>query len=1501
MESLGVIKPDMRIERQDTLSPFGLLTQLFTQELLRRNARPMESYRPLRLAYLEEEEQDAAAAPEIHFDLDVDLIVNRLLKQEKAKKKEKDEKKTPAERIIERVILREKEIRTAYPETRRVVVESGGKRITGSLPVRNPARVNAPAQGKESIRESEGTERQAGERRSTRQTEVLRPSAALAPFAPAAAGTKRELTLTTRARTLTLASQAMSVPSAGGWTPKEREVHPGYPVKGAKTSEPGLSAGSILLPDVMRRRREAALERRETPGLTGGAPETLESLENALTWAVEGTDETPETERLVREVRRAVMDTVRRNAAKETAPRENAPAERASEREWRSSSAPRAGETDQKRSSAPAARPQEEALRSGTDVAQTGTFRKELQAGQAAASGETAVREERFPEETGLTVGRPSDIRAEERAPLIYREESAQQFSEITEDDGRGAQSAAKPVPAAPTKRGDGQITAGSAAIREEYDKAASPRSGDVPGGEQTARSAETAVPGVPVSPEAAAAKTVIPAALPAEGAAAGAPAALVYREETEGSAQPLSPRQNAEERAPERIPEAAVQTANIADTPATAAIPAEPAAQVGKPAALVYREGTEASGASAVPQRSGEEQRPQKAADVVVAVTGEAESPAAAVPAEPAAQIGEPAALVYREGTEEAEASAAPQRRAEEHRPQRAAETAAYRQPGEKPGDMEPAAQKPVSKETVITAAGEAESPAAAIPAEPAAQVGEPAALVYREGTEEAEASPSRQRNADEQTPQRETETVVHIPPAIEPRSAVSPNVGPAAQTPVSPETVVTVAGKTESPASVLPAAIPAEQAASAEKPAALIYREGTEEAEASPSPQRRAEEHRPQETTETASRTRPAIEPRSTASPDRGPAAQKPVSPETAFTVVGEAESPAPVLPTALPAEPAAPSGTPAALIYREGTEEAEASAARQRRAEENRPQGTTETASRTRPAIEPRSAASPDRGPVTKKPVSPETAFTVVGEAESPAPVLPAALPAEPAATTEEPAVVVYREAAEETPRVPEAWKRPGQPEGPAAPFPQQRNAEEQRIRSTSERVVENDRTGQIRSTVSPQGEPAAAKTGISQEIRIQEREAPGPSIPAAIPAEAAASAGEPPVLVYREEASEEAPRAPKDGKRAGQPAGPAAIPLPPQRNAENRQTRSTTETAAENERTGQIRSTVSPQGEPAAAKTGVSREIRIQEREAPGPSIPAAIPAEAAAPAEEPPALVYREAEMTAPPQGGEETPPTPPAPEAEEGPRAVPAQALPVSQMSIQADAPILLTHRTEADAQFSAAASRAARDIRVTAEHEPLRMTPPKRGQRPEAKAAKPAAGRPGRSESPVHAAPEAKALPAAAPVPEAGTAQEQAPLVYAAPAQAAESLAGEAAARPSQKAQDNKNESLPSWAKELLEQAGVTDTAQQAAAFSGRVNGVSAGRTVNWTAPAAGTPSRVPGMDAPAELSFREREHSGETPYRPPISDAELRRTADRVYRIIEERLRLELRRSGR
>jgi hypothetical protein len=50
-----------------------------------------------------------------------------------------------------------------------------------------------------------------------------------------------------------------------------------------------------------------------------------------------------------------------------------------------------------------------------------------------------------------------------------------------------------------------------------------------------------------------------------------------------------------------------------------------------------------------------------------------------------------------------------------------------------------------------------------------------------------------------------------------------------------------------------------------------------------------------------------------------------------------------------------------------------------------------------------------------------------------------------------------------------------------------------------------------------------------------------------------------------------------------------------------------------------------------------------------------------------------------------------------------------------------------------------------------------------------------------------------------------------------------------------------------------------------------------------------------------PAELSFVEHAQPEESAYRQPISDAELQRTADKVYRLIEERLRRELRRSGR
>jgi hypothetical protein len=151
-------------------------------------------------------------------------------------------------------------------------------------------------------------------------------------------------------------------------------------------------------------------------------------------------------------------------------------------------------------------------------------------------------------------------------------------------------------------------------------------------------------------------------------------------------------------------------------------------------------------------------------------------------------------------------------------------------------------------------------------------------------------------------------------------------------------------------------------------------------------------------------------------------------------------------------------------------------------------------------------------------------------------------------------------------------------------------------------------------------------------------------------------------------------------------------------------------------------------------------------------------------------------------------------------------------------------------------------------------------------------------------------------------PIPVTAEAQEPASLIFAAPSQGAENAMEESGTRPVRKAQQDNTESLPPWAKELLEKSGVTDTTTQIAAFNGQQAGSSGGRQITWTAPGAGagTQSRT-ADEGPAQIEYRERSGSEETPYRPQISDAEIQRTADKVYRIIEERLRRELRRSGR
>ena len=128
-------------------------------------------------------------------------------------------------------------------------------------------------------------------------------------------------------------------------------------------------------------------------------------------------------------------------------------------------------------------------------------------------------------------------------------------------------------------------------------------------------------------------------------------------------------------------------------------------------------------------------------------------------------------------------------------------------------------------------------------------------------------------------------------------------------------------------------------------------------------------------------------------------------------------------------------------------------------------------------------------------------------------------------------------------------------------------------------------------------------------------------------------------------------------------------------------------------------------------------------------------------------------------------------------------------------------------------------------------------------------------------------------------------------------------------AQRPTARGSGNFAEDLPPWAKEMLERAGGS------AAKPGTPQ-----KQMEWTAPwarggstaPAGAQPAAPAQPAmrqpanaaalPAEMQHKQRAETDEQdPRRKMEREAELRRTADRVYRMIEERLRRELRRSGR
>ena len=100
----------------------------------------------------------------------------------------------------------------------------------------------------------------------------------------------------------------------------------------------------------------------------------------------------------------------------------------------------------------------------------------------------------------------------------------------------------------------------------------------------------------------------------------------------------------------------------------------------------------------------------------------------------------------------------------------------------------------------------------------------------------------------------------------------------------------------------------------------------------------------------------------------------------------------------------------------------------------------------------------------------------------------------------------------------------------------------------------------------------------------------------------------------------------------------------------------------------------------------------------------------------------------------------------------------------------------------------------------------------------------------------------------------------------------------------------------LPDWARRFLRgSAGQGGTVPPAPAKQPAPAGApQGGEQIHWTAPAYAPPE-------PMELREKTRPARQETPAAPPqLSQAELERAADQVYRMIEDRIRRERRRMG-
>lgn len=301
VRTISAAKTNMAVVGQDRLglSPFGMLSQVFNQEIVRRSQLLSGAYQAVPLTFLEEEEQEetSPAPQELHLDVSVNVTVEEPKDRKKEEQPSASKPDAPTERILERVRVLQKELRRSQETTRLLILQTqeGGHRQVLRLP-------DVPARaGGEDMRAGEGNLPLSGENR--------RPAGgALVPAARPAG-----VQVISARPELPLAVAATASPAAGGWTPRQQPLHPGYPPR-ENARETGPALGSILLPDALRRRRQEILERQERG--TALSPEQGE----ALAWS--GRSEPPVSreaaDRLIRIVERAVNRTLAENRTRQS-------------------------------------------------------------------------------------------------------------------------------------------------------------------------------------------------------------------------------------------------------------------------------------------------------------------------------------------------------------------------------------------------------------------------------------------------------------------------------------------------------------------------------------------------------------------------------------------------------------------------------------------------------------------------------------------------------------------------------------------------------------------------------------------------------------------------------------------------------------------------------------------------------------------------------------------------------------------------------------------------------------------------------------------------------------------------------------------------------------------------------------------------------------------------------------------------------------------------------